>query len=112
MTDNSKEAIRAQENSDPRGIFFEAMKEKMDRRAAEKNRPPDPWNTYTVDFITSRLIEEYNEWRATWRNGHEVKYEDEADELLDIANFAMFRWLQIQRKLRAAEDIFGGSTRD
>jgi len=79
---------------DPRSVFFTAMKEKMELRAREKGRTMTPWLDYAPRFLRSRLDEEYIEWKKSFARG----YDAEADELLDIANFCMFRWIQLTEK--------------
>lgn len=84
---------------DPRSKFFTAMKEKMERRAREKNRTMEPWKDYDEMYLSARLVEEYHEWMNVVEHGgvgSDRLYE--ADELLDIANFCMFRWIQIKEK--------------
>lgn len=73
--------------------FALAMNNKRElRRKTNPERPPDPWNQYPSEFIQARLKQEFNEWKTATLEGTP---EDEADECVDVANFAMFRWTQI-----------------
>ena len=75
--------------------FTDAMTEKRERRMKEHpERPADPWNKYPPTQIQVRLIEEFEEWREA---ATKKSQQEEADELVDIANFCFFRWTQIKK---------------
>lgn len=82
--------------ADKRERFFEAMKAKMDRKTA-LGRSAQPWTDLDYGLLRARLTEEYHEWRREMppcKCGR-VPF-CETDELLDIANFAMFLWLKLE----------------
>ena len=75
--------------------FTKAMTDKRKLRMKQHpERPVDPWNKYPPTQIQVRLAEEYEEWRDAVSNKSQ---NEEADELLDIANFCFFRWAQIKK---------------
>ncbi len=83
--------------------FTKAMTEKRRRKMKEHpERPADPWNHYPKEVLWRRLQEEFKEWKDVvdfrLKEPPELMEEQEADELLDIANFAFFRWTQIKNK--------------
>lgn len=71
--------------------FIEAMVAKAMTKVVEHDRPVDPWNHYDSAFFLLRMEQEMKEVFGAWDDGDR---EDLMDELIDVANFAMFLWIQ------------------
>jgi len=73
--------------------FIEAMVAKAVRKSVEHGRPMDPWNHHSGEFFSRRMMEELEElMEADVADDREGVME----ELIDVANFAMFRWIQLR----------------
>lgn len=83
-------------------LFVNALLAKREKaRAKHPHRPQDPWNKYQPRYLQERLLEEVVEWLKETdftKSGKVGEFstdpKKEADELLDMANFAWFRWCQ------------------
>ena len=80
-------------------LFFDAMLEKMERRAKVNDGGMTPWDDYTRGFLDGRLEGEIHEYRQS----------KDVDELLDIANFCMFIWLKVNGGADNVYDIVFGT---
>jgi len=77
--------------------FFNAMMEKFELRAKEKDRSLEPWKDYSTKFLLDRLRDELIEFAEAITPVDRIN-DEAAAELLDVANFCMFLWLRWQRK--------------
>lgn len=71
--------------------FAEAMRQKF--RATlnkDKKRSPEPWKSYSLIWLGSRLYDEIREMEA-----EQIGTKEMAGELVDIAEFCMFMWKKI-----------------
>lgn len=83
-------------------MFVNAMLAKREAaRARWPHRPQDPWNKYEPAYLQARLLDEVGEWLKETeftRSGKPGEFtadpKKEAGELIDMANFVWFRWLQ------------------
>ena len=66
------------------------MRNKFKQTLTKDNtRSKTPWNDYDLQFLNSRLEDEYREYIVSRYGGIP---EEVMDELTDIANFCMFIW--------------------
>ena len=72
-------------------IFMSLMKAKFLKRQREKNRSLQPWDKFDKEWLNSRLLDEFKEWRDSNFN--------DPDELLDIANFSLFLYVRMTRDI-------------
>jgi len=91
LAEDSFDAIDA---CDKYETFMLAMMDKFFKRALEHDRSLKPWKDFSGGEIRERLEDEYKEYMKSCRFSTSFVYDD--DELLDIANFAMFLWTMAQ----------------
>jgi NTP pyrophosphatase (non-canonical NTP hydrolase) len=79
--------------------FFNAMMEKFQRVAKEKNRSLKPWEDYDSEFLLTRLREEWDELNeallVTPFHKDEETLGPIKDELIDVTAFCCFLWLKL-----------------
>lgn len=79
--------------------FAEALMEKCNKRANEKDRSATPWRDIHFYHLSDRLYEEESELdRALidyMEDSSEENMEKVKDELIDVANFCMFMWTKL-----------------
>ena len=76
--------------------FLKAMLDKMERKMREHpDRVSRPWEYYGYGQLKARLRQEWEEYIVADRT---LEWDDIMDELIDVANFAMFIWLQLSRR--------------